>query len=133
MKRTSFLLVAGLCLGWCHGQGFAAEPALRAGAAAVDITPVEFPLNMPGGFNANMSESAHDPLHARALVLDDGTTQAAVVVVDNLGVGPETCDEARAAASAKCGLAPDKIMIFATHTHSAPSSGPGGGSGPQAA
>ncbi len=133
MKRMSLLLVAGLCLAWFCGQALAAEPVLRAGAAAVDITPVEFPLNMPGGFNANMAESAHDPLHARALVLDDGTTRAAVVVVDNLGVSPETCDEVRAAASPKCGLAPDKIMIFATHTHSAPSSGPGGGSGPQAA
>jgi len=45
--------------------------SLRAGAAAVDITPTQFPVNMPGGFLPNMAEGAHDPLHARALVLDD--------------------------------------------------------------
>ena len=36
---------------------------LRAGAAAVDITPKELPLNMPGGFSANMAESVHDPFY----------------------------------------------------------------------
>ncbi|MBU6303562.1 MAG: hypothetical protein KGS60_18600 [Verrucomicrobia bacterium] len=42
-----------------------AEPTVfRAGAAAVDITPKLFPLNMPGGHSANMASSAHDPLHS---------------------------------------------------------------------
>src|ERR1700709_1995358 len=87
----------------------AAEPAgLRAGAAAVDITPKEFPLNMPGGFTANMAESAHDPLHARALVLSDGATTLAMVVVDNLGAGPDVLDDAKAIASEKTGIATDK-------------------------
>ena len=62
-------------------------PSLRAGAAAVDITPKEFPINMPGGFSKNFAEGVHDPLHSRALVLDDGTTPVAIVVVDNLGEG----------------------------------------------
>jgi neutral/alkaline ceramidase-like enzyme len=95
---------------------------LRAGAAAVDITPKQFPVNMPGGFNANMAEKAHDPLHARALVLDDGKTQLAIVVVDNLGVGREAVDEAKFLASRRCGILPEKILISATHTHSAPPS-----------
>ena len=63
----------------------AEKPGLRAGAAAADITPKEFPLNMPGAFSANMAGSAHDPLHACALVLDDGATALAMVVEDNLG------------------------------------------------
>jgi len=74
---------------------------LRAGVAAVDITPREFPINMPGGHNANMAQSAHDPLNARALVLDDGSTTLAMVVIDNLGAGPEVIDEAKAIAAAK--------------------------------
>ena len=97
-------------------------PALRAGAAAVDVTPQEFPVNMPGGFSANMAEGAHDPLHARALVLDDGTTTLALVVVDNLGVAREVGDEARSLAAQRCGIAPEKILLASTHTHSAPSS-----------
>src|SRR5579862_7288091 len=64
-----------------------AAPTLRAGAAATDITPKEFPINMPGGFSANPAQSAHDPLHARALVLDDGATTVVLAVVDNLGAG----------------------------------------------
>ena len=95
---------------------------LRAGAAAVDITPQEFPVNMPGGFSANPADGAHDPLHARALVLDDGTTSLAIVVVDNLGVARDVADEAKTLASQRCGIAPDRILLASTHSHSAPSS-----------
>lgn len=93
------------------------NPTLRAGAAAVDITPKVFPLNMPGGFSANMAESAHDPLHSRALVLDDGRTTLAMVVVDTLGAGPDVLDEAKAMAAAKTGIAADKMLVSSTHTH----------------
>lgn len=95
---------------------------LRAGAAAVDITPQEFPLNLPGGFKGNPAEIVHDSLHARALVLNDGTTTVAMVVVDNLGVARETADEARALVAERCGIPPDKILVAATHSHSAPPS-----------
>jgi neutral ceramidase len=100
----------------------AAEQApLRAGAAAVDITPTQFPMNMPGGFSANMAEKAHDPFHSRALVLDDGQTTLAMVVVDNLGAGPDVLNEAKALAAAKTGMSVDKMLISSTHTHSGPS------------
>ena len=95
---------------------------LRAGAAAVDITPKLFPLNMPGGFSANMAEKAHDALHARALVFDDGKMKLAIVLVDNLGVARETADEAKFLASRRCDLLPERILISSTHTHSAPAS-----------
>jgi neutral ceramidase len=94
---------------------------LRAGAAAVDISPLEFPLNMPGGFSANMAEGAHDPLHARAIVLDDAATRIALVVVDTLGAGPEVLDEIKAAAAEKTRIEPSQILICSTHTHTAPS------------
>ena len=95
------------------------KPTLRAGAAAVDITPTLFPLNMPGGFSANMAESAHDPLNARAMVLDDGTTMLAMVVVDNLGAGPDVLNEAEALASAKTGIEVNRMLISSTHSHTA--------------
>ena len=115
------------------GYGADKTAGLRAGAAAVDITPREFPLNMPGGFGANMADSAHDPLFARALVLDDGTTTLAMVVADNIGVAPEVLDEAKAIASKETGIATDRMLISSTHTHSAPSSNSKGGSSPAAA
>src|SRR6187402_2361675 len=113
--------LALLSLSVCSAE----EAKLRAGAAAVDITPTAeiFPMNMPGGFSANMAEKAHDPFHARALVLDDGTTKLAMVVLDNLGAGGETLEKAKAIASEKTGIPVDKMLISSTHTHSGPSAG----------
>lgn len=121
MTRAAW--IPALAFGLLAASGTcAAAPGLRAGAAAVDITPVEFPLNMPGGFSENPADGAHDPLHARALVFDDGSTAAAIVIVDNLGVAAETADDARALAAPRCGIPAERIMIAATHTHSGPPS-----------
>ncbi|MEO6787177.1 MAG: hypothetical protein ABI318_13685 [Chthoniobacteraceae bacterium] len=65
MKQTILILAAALLVPVAALHS-ANAPALRAGAAVVDITPKAFPLNMPGGFSANMAESAHDSLNARA-------------------------------------------------------------------
>ena len=122
MKRTLLFLVS---LSVFCAPCLAAEkdaPRLRAGAAAVDITPKLFPLNMPGLFTARMVERVHDPLHARALVLDDGATTLAMVVVDNIGVPQEEIDEAKGIASKQCGIAVEKILVASTHTHTGPHS-----------
>lgn len=112
-----------LCLLVITAAHAADKPApLRAGAAAVDVTPKIFPLNMPGGFSANPADGAHDPLHARALVLDNGKTTLAMVVLDSLGAGPEVLDEAKAIASEKTGIPTDKMLICSTHTHTGPPS-----------
>ena len=117
-----------------NAQDTASKPtALRAGAAAVDITPQLFPLNMPGGFNANMAQRAHDQLHARALVLNDGTTTLAMVVVDNLGVAPEVLEEAKTFASQQTGIPVAHMLICSTHTLSAPQSIATEGSEPEIA
>lgn len=99
------------------------EPAqLKAGAAAIDITPVEFPVSVPGGFSAKYAESAHDPFHARALVLSDGTTTLAMVVVDSLGASPEVLDEAKEIASQATSIPVSRMLMCSTHTHSGPRS-----------
>lgn len=126
-----FLLLPFLLVS--HSLPAQEAPVFRAGAFAADITPQQFPLNMPGGFSANLAESAHDPLHARALVLDDGKTTLAMVVVDNLGVSPQLIVEAKQLASEKTGIPVEKILISSTHTHSAPSSGGGKDGSPEAA
>ncbi|MCB1124731.1 MAG: hypothetical protein KJT03_24470, partial [Verrucomicrobiae bacterium] len=59
------------------------EASLRAGAAAVDITPRLWPIYLRGSFFVKPAESSHDPLHARALVLDDGSNRIAMVIVDS--------------------------------------------------
>jgi len=119
MKKI-FLLLTFLCA--FFPAAMRAASSLRAGAAAVDITPKQFPLNMPGGHTANMASSAHDPLNSRALVLDDGQTKIALVVVDNLGLAPETTAEAKAIASKRTGIPVDRMLIASTHTHTGASS-----------
>ena len=122
MKQTVLLLASlSLVCAPCHAAEKAA-PTLRGGAAAVDITPKLFPLNMPGLFTARLAESAHDPLYARAIVLANGATSLALVVVDNIGVVQEVSDEAKAIAAKRCGVAADKILVSSTHTHTGPHS-----------
>lgn len=119
-----------VCLLWALvGTGLAddkpsdAKPtALKAGAAAVDITPQQFPLNMPGGFSPNPAEGVHDPFYSRALVLSDGRETVALVVVDNLGVAPEVHEAAKKIAAEKTGMRVDRMLICSTHTHSGPPS-----------
>ncbi len=90
---------------------------LQAGAAMVDITP---PLGemVVGGFAPFPATEVHDKLHARCLVLDDGETQIAFVICDNLGIIREVYDEARDLIAKETKLPVDNILMAATHTHS---------------
>lgn len=94
--------------------------SLRAGAAAVDITPRLWPVYLRGSFFVKPAESAHDPLHARALVLEDGRAKMALVIIDSCMVRRENLDQAKAIASEATGIPVNRMLCAATHTHSAP-------------
>ena len=115
-------LVWGLALLWASGTVRADGPApvFRAGAAAVDVSPTVFPARVNGGFLEAQAKSVLDPLNARCLVLDDGTTRLAIVVVDSCMVPREVLDQAKVIASKRTGILADRMLISATHTHSAP-------------
>jgi hypothetical protein len=98
----------------------AAEPALKAGADAQDVTPTQFPVSVNGGFADRKATKANDPLHARCLVLDDGTTKLALVVVDSCMMPRELIDAAKALAEKKTGIPAKNMLVSATHTHTAP-------------
>ena len=98
-----------------------ARAELRAGAAKVDVTPPVLPVIRNGGFLEATDNKISDPLHARCLVLDDRVTRLAIVVVDSCMVPMDLCDEAKRLASDKTGIPVDRILISATHAHSAPS------------
>lgn len=120
--KTVRLLLAVVCLAGFAARVPAAETRLfRAGAAQVDITPAEFPVINSGGFLERQAERAHDRLMSRALILDDGTTRIALVVVDNLMMPQELLDGVKRQASAATGIPAERMLISATHTHSAPS------------
>ena len=130
-RRKLILLV--VCLScWTVTSSCGQAPGLQAGAALVDITPTIWPLPMVGSFSYRPATSAHDPLHVRAIVLDDGTTRLAIAVIDSCYVPREILDEAKNEAAKQTGIPADKMLISATHTHSAPPPGPGIGTrGPE--
>ncbi|MCB1100092.1 MAG: HEAT repeat domain-containing protein [Verrucomicrobiae bacterium] len=94
---------------------------IRCGAAKVDISPVSLPAIQNGGFLEALIQRNADPLHARAMVFDDGADKIAIVVVDSCMIPRNLCDEAKALAHEQTGIAIDRMLISATHTHAAPS------------
>jgi neutral ceramidase len=98
------------------------KPGFRAGAFAQDVTPTWFPISVNGNMSDGKAKSANDPLHARCLVLDDGTTKLALVVVDSCMLPRELLDKAKELANQKTGIPTSHMLISATHTHSAPTS-----------
>ena len=119
MKSKSLLLFTSLLIAASTSTLLSAEP-IRAGAATSVITP-EIGREIIGGFVPFPSKHIHDELHARCLVLDDGTTKIALVVCDLLGIHRVVSDEARRLIQEKSGIARECVMISATHTHSASS------------
>ncbi len=99
----------------------AAQQVFRAGAFAVDVTPTNLPVIINGGFLAVSAAQVTDRLHARCLVLDDGQTRVGLCVLDSCLIPRELADQVKAEIQKATGLAPDRIMISATHTHFAPS------------
>ena len=91
---------------------------LKAGAATSNVTP---PLGLPivGNWTSPPAGHVHDELHARCLVLDDGRSRLAIVVVDNVGVARTVLDEARRFVAEETKLPPANLLISSTHTHSA--------------
>jgi hypothetical protein len=101
----------------------AADPpasTFRAGAATSNITPA-LGSAIIGGFLPFPATNVHDQLHAKCLVLDDGKTKLALVVVDLLGFHYIVSHEARKFIEQETGIPPTNVLISATHTHSAAS------------
>jgi hypothetical protein len=109
-----------LAVALCASRLVAADPAFRAGAAAVDVTPEKFPVAVNCGFVEQTGKAAQDTLHARAVVLDDGTTRLAIVVVDNCMMPREFLDRTKELVRDETRIPTDRQLISATHTHSAP-------------
>ena len=100
----------------------AAPPAtaFRAGAATSNITPA-LGSAIIGGFLPFPATNVHDELHARCLVLDDGKTKLALVVVDLLGIHYNVSHEARKLIEQESGIPTTNVLISAIHNHSAAS------------
>jgi neutral ceramidase len=108
-----FLLVATVA----NREAWSAEAgALRAGAAKVDITPAD-PTGLANLWGHRFT-GVRDKIYARAIVLDNGETSAAIVTVETV----EITDGAPIVAhiSQETGIPAANIIVAATHDHNAP-------------
>ena len=90
-----------------------AGAAMRAGAARIDYTPRG--PELPGNFTGVL-----DPIFVRTLVLDNGSTRAALVAVDAGAIPSDLYDKVSARAAAELEIPASQLLMFASHTHSVP-------------
>jgi len=93
---------------------------LRAGAAVVDVTPTQFPVLVNGGMTSRSADKVTTPINARAIVLDDGQERLGIVVVDSCMMPRPLLDEAKALAAGRTKIRADRMLISASHSHTAP-------------
>jgi hypothetical protein len=94
---------------------------LRAGFGTRDITPpLGVELSGYGYYLDRRAAAVLDPLYARCLLLDDGTTRLALVSCDLIGFTISFSNEARRQIAEACGTSAERVMLACTHTHSGP-------------
>jgi hypothetical protein len=105
-----------------EGAMAAERGSLRAGAARIDVTPAPdaaLPMSGYSGRTAGF-KGIHDPLHVRAIVLDDGSAQAALVSCEIIGLSHGFVEEITKRVTESCGIPRERILLAAVHTHAAP-------------
>ena len=92
-------------------QDGAVAGSLRAGVAKSDIT------------TSDEGVVVHDPLYAKALVLDDGTTTVVIVAMDVVGIGgisdvsDDFLPKLRHRIEEELGIPGGNVLVNASHTH----------------
>lgn len=119
LRATLRVVLAACLLVRTHDAAGAVGP-LAAGFAVEDLTPSgPVPLAGYAARFGQVSDGVHDPVKARALVLDDGATKVALVSLDLLGVTKEA-KVAVVDRVARRGFTSATVMLTATHTHAGP-------------
>ena len=100
-----------------------AQSAWKAGVAKVSITPSQ-PIWMAGyDSRTKPSEGVLQDIHAKALALqDDSGATTVLVTLDLVGIAPSIADGIVERAK-KLGIPRERLLLNASHTHSAPSAG----------
>ena len=88
----------------------------KAGYSRVDITP---PLGsfMPGYYKDRRAKSVLDPLQIACVAFSDGTTSACVMQFDTEAISDENAGRMRAEIAKATGIAPEAVLLHASHTH----------------
>ena len=98
---------------------------LKAGVGFATITPPVGAEMIGWTMRKGLSIGVHDPLCARALVLDDGHSPVAIVSVDAASLNPEITRAVRELVAGAVPIPKGHILLNASHTHASPSTIPG--------
>ena len=114
-------LLAGVAALLCGQSVDAAEKFWKAGVAKSEITPTE-PLWLAGyAGRTKPAEGAEMSLWIKVLALEDGDRHRAIILTsDTLGIPQSIYRNVCAALRTRFQLAPDQILLTASHTHCGP-------------
>ena len=99
----------------------AEQGTLQVGAARVDITPpADAALPMGGYPRTQGFQGIHDHIYARAIVLNDGTSYAAIVTWELVFVPTAVWSELSERVAKETGIPVENLILAAVHDHSAP-------------
>jgi neutral ceramidase len=101
-------LVLALSIAALPGAG--AQGTLRGAAARVDITPPLAELPKP-------YKTIHDRIYVRALLLDNGTTRAAVIVADVPAIRAGIHADIIRQLAQQASIPSENILLSTSHTH----------------
>jgi hypothetical protein len=96
----------------------------RASAGVVDLEPQAGCWLTGFAARPYPSNGQHDPILARAVLLDDGNTRIAIVACDLIGIDAKTVASLRLRIAERSGgnIPAGNILFSCTHTHAAPAS-----------
>lgn len=121
--RVLFFLpaIASAVLAGLAAPAEPSAPHLQVGVAQIDITPLH-PVRLSGfGFRRTESEGVTQPIWAKALAIAGPSEELTLLVtVDNVGVPAALTEELAERLQRKLGLAPARLTVTASHTHTAP-------------
>jgi hypothetical protein len=95
------------------------EAQLSAGKAEIVVTP-PLGVSMAGYYHDRRADDILDDLYARALVLSQGPTTAALVVCDIIGLDQGLTSRVRQEVAQRTGIPAAHALICCTHTHTGP-------------
>jgi neutral ceramidase len=125
LVRLAAVTCAAALLGLTPVHPLADAGTLRAGAARVSITPAPDAALPMSGYAGRTEgfKGIHDDLNVRAIVVDDGTTQAAIVTCEVIGIAHVLADRIIERVTRETAIPLDHILLATVHTHAAPAIG----------